>query len=130
MDQIRQVAAGAGQNGFMAKSIQLACCGYQITQENAVLVFYALAGRNDDIVAVFFQLGYFFQEHILVKGALRQQNDVRAVAVSPGSQAGGTGSQPVWRPMISATVTLRMLYTLESQMTSFRMVAMYLAALP
>ena len=39
----------------------------------------------------FFQLGYFFQEHILVKGALRQQNDVRAVAVSPGSQAGGTG---------------------------------------
>ena len=75
----------------MAKSIQLACCGYQITQENAVLVFYALAGRNDDIVAVFFQLGYFFQEHILVKGALRQQNDVRAVAVSPGSQAGGTG---------------------------------------
>ena len=46
MDQIRQVAAGAGQNGFMAKSIQLACCGYQITQENAVPVFYALAGRN------------------------------------------------------------------------------------
>ena len=32
--------------------------------------------------------------------------------------------------MISATVTLRMLYTEESRMTSFKMVAMYFAAEP
>ena len=48
----------------------------------------------------------------------------------PAARLAAAASQPVWRPMISATVTLRRSYTLESQMTSFKMVAMYLAALP
>jgi len=46
------------------------------------------------------------------------------------ASAAAAVSQPAWRPMISATVTLRMSYTEESRMTSFKMVAMYLAAEP
>ena len=48
----------------------------------------------------------------------------------PAAMQAAPASQPAWRPMISATVTLRMSYTEASAMTSFRMVAMYLAAEP
>ena len=89
----------------MAEGIQLTCRGDQIAQENAVLVLDALADRDNNIVALFFQLGHALEERLLVKGALGQQDQVWAVAVRTGSQTGG--SQPVWRPMISATVTLR-----------------------
>ena len=83
----------------MAEGIQLTCRGDQVAQENAVLVLDALADRDNNIVALFFQLGHALEERLLVKGALGQQDQVWAVAVRT--------SQPVWRPMISATVTLR-----------------------
>ena len=75
----------------MAEGVQLTGGGDQVAQEDAVLIFNALAGGNDDIVALFFQLGDAGQEGILVKGALRQQDQVGAVAVRACGQAGGSG---------------------------------------
>ena len=69
--QVGQVAAGAAQDGLVAEGVQLTGGGDQVAQEDTVLIFNALAGGNDDIVALFFQLGDAGQEGFLVKGALR-----------------------------------------------------------
>ena len=90
-DQVGQVAAGAAQDGLVAEGVQLTGGGDQVAQEDTVLIFNALAGGNDDIVALFLQLGDAGQEGFLVKGALRQQDQVGAVAVRAGGQAGGSG---------------------------------------
>ena len=92
-DQVRQIAARTAQDGLVTEGIQLACRGDQIAQENAVLVLDALADRDNNIVALFFQLGHALEERLLVKGALGQQDQVWAVAVRTGSQTGGS-SQP------------------------------------
>ena len=92
-DQVRQIAARAAQDGLVTEGIQLTCRGDQVAQENAVLVLDALADRDNNIVALFFQLGHALEERLLVKGALGQQDQVWAVAVRTGSQTGGS-SQP------------------------------------
>ena len=100
----------------MAKGIQLPGGGYQIAQVGAVCSLYALASCDDNVGLYPLQLVHPGKELVLIKGYFRQQDQVGAFAVLAS--------------MISATVTLRMLYTEESRMTSFKMVAMYFAAEP
>ena len=92
-DEIRQIAACATQNGLVAEGVQLPGRGDQVAQEYAVLVLYAFADRDNDIVALLLQLRHPLEERLLVKGALGQQNQVGAVAVRPCGQT-GRGGQP------------------------------------
>ena len=77
----------------MAEGVHRAVAARQIAQEGAVLAAHALTGGNDDVVLFLAQILHPAQEQLLAEGNLRQQDQVRTVAVIALGQARG-GGQP------------------------------------
>ena len=75
----------------MAKGVQLPGGGHQIAQVSAVGGLDTLTGRNDDVGLDPLQRVHLGQELVLIKGDLRQQDQVRAFTVVAAGQAGRTG---------------------------------------
>ena len=75
----------------MAKSVQLPGGGNQIAQISAVCGLYALAGCDDNVGLHPLQLVHPGKELVLIEGHLRQQDQIRALAVVAAGKAGRTG---------------------------------------
>ena len=91
VDELGKIAAGAAEDGLVAKGVQLTGGGNQIAQIRAVCSLYALAGCDDNVGLYPLQLVHPGKELVLIKGYFRQQDQVGAFAVLTACQTGRTG---------------------------------------